>query len=401
MSRSPIVVAERISILITTVVMVGCEREDPGAVSGTDFATYAFEAETRVDGYAADLVPIGWIGPSPSDVIAVVQIQDRRVRLFDSLGVEVGAVGQQGEGPGEFMRPVQAGWLSDDLWVNDVQLDRVTVFSPGLEVIRTIRVPSIAVPRSEDREQLPDFPFVTPFALYDDEAMLVSSQVASGDERAESLGISSAYLKINATGEIQNVVISMAPDRSSVSEPLPNGGYVAATVPFFPSRMRAVAPNGVLVGLLTTEVTGPGGGSFQVHVIDGDGTEVFGRVFPFDGDPIPQAVVDSVIRARSSGGPDPAVGARLMEQARPLIPAVYPPVEGFFLGTDGRVWIGLRATAEGNPWMVLSPGGDLVATAIAPSGSSLRAASDRRVWAVEQDEFDVESIVQYRIERID
>ena len=401
MSRSRILVTECVAILITTVVVVGCEREDPGAVGGTDVATYTFEAEARVDGYAADLVPIGWLGPSPSDVIAVVQIQARKVRLFDSLGVDVGSVGQQGEGPGEFMRPVQAGWLGDDLWVNDVQLDRVTVFSPGLEVVRTIRVPSIAVPRSEDREQLPDFPFVTPYALYDDDAMFVSSQVASGDERAERLGISSAYLRINATGEIQNLVISMAPERSSVSEVLPNGGFIGAVVPFFPSRVRAVAPNGALVGLLTTEVTGPDGGSFRVHVIDGDGSEVFERAFPFEGDPIPQGVVDSVILARSSGIPDPAVGARLMEQARSLIPAVYPPVEGFFLGTDGRVWIGLRAAPEGNPWMVLSPRGELVATAMAPAGSSLRAASDRRVWAVEQDEFDVESIVQYRIERID
>ena len=100
------------------------------------------EPEMRIDGYAADLVPISWLGVGPTGTIAILQTQDHVVRFFDSAGSPVGSVGGDGEGPGEFRTLQRGGWKADTLWVSDFALHRVTLISPEVAFLRTLLVPS-------------------------------------------------------------------------------------------------------------------------------------------------------------------------------------------------------------------------------------------------------------------
>ena len=100
------------------------------------------EPEMRIDGYAADLGPISWLGVGPTGTIAILQTQDHVVRFFDSAGSPVGSVGGDGEGPGEFRTLQRGGWKADTLWVSDFALHRVTLISPEVAFLRTLLVPS-------------------------------------------------------------------------------------------------------------------------------------------------------------------------------------------------------------------------------------------------------------------
>lgn len=64
-----------------------------------------------------------------------------RVLLFDSTGRKVGTIGRQGDGPGEFQGPwkVFIG-RGDSVFVVDLSLARLSVFSPTLAFVRSFRI---------------------------------------------------------------------------------------------------------------------------------------------------------------------------------------------------------------------------------------------------------------------
>ena len=122
----------------------------------------SLEPDLRIDGYAADLVPVEWVGVSPRGTLALFQGQDATVRFFDPEGNLLGSVGRRGSGPGEFESLIRGGWVGDTLWVSDLQLSRITLISPDLEFVRVLPPLAGATPRAEDEGRLPTFHFVFP-----------------------------------------------------------------------------------------------------------------------------------------------------------------------------------------------------------------------------------------------
>ncbi len=65
---------------------------------------------------------------SPDGVVAIADLGGR-VALFDSLGNWVREVGRRGEGPGEYLQPTWVHFSGDSIFVWDVQLRRLSLFS--------------------------------------------------------------------------------------------------------------------------------------------------------------------------------------------------------------------------------------------------------------------------------
>ena len=66
------------------VLLVACTGTD-GSVD-LDAPVIPIAEDLRIDGYAADLVPVNWLGANESGTIAVLQWQDHSVRFFDGAG---------------------------------------------------------------------------------------------------------------------------------------------------------------------------------------------------------------------------------------------------------------------------------------------------------------------------
>jgi hypothetical protein len=160
-----------------------------------------------------------------------------------------------------------------------------------------------------------------------------------------------------------------------------------------------VSPDGGLIATVTTSVFGASQGSVSVTLVNEQGDQVYRREFPFEGVPIPRHVIDSVLRVRIERARFAEVKRAYETQVRGLVPSAYPPVEELLVGNDHRVWIGLRPTSHGTPWLVLDETGAPGGIVTLPANSSIQAADDKHIWAIEQDEFDVESVVRYRLER--
>ena len=87
----------------------------------------------------------------------------------------------------------------------------------------------------------------------------------------------------------------------------------------------------------------------------------------------------------------------LERELRSRVPPFYPPVEEILLGADGRSWIRLFREDELEEWLVLDSEGEPQGRVVLPDRTELHVANAAHIWALESDEFDVESIVRYRL----
>lgn len=77
---------------------------------------------------------------------------------------------------------------------------------------------------------------------------------------------------------------------------------------------------------------------------------------------------------------------------------IYPPLREMIIGLDRTAWIGLAERNGAHPYMVLSPGGESLGLVSLPVSSRLADAEQYRIWSIERDDFDVESLVEYRVD---
>lgn len=381
-------------LLVMAASSLGCDRED-ASDAPSEYGSGSLEPDLRIDGYAADLVPVSWMGVSPNGTIALTQIQDGNLRFFDSKGNDLGSVGRSGAGPGEFARPVRGGWLVDTLWISDVELNRITLISPELEVVRTLPPLAAAIPRPEDSDRLPTFNFVFPFAFYPGDVALAVAMGSAGDPLAEAFK-GPPLIRVTSDGQLERLVLETPENRGSIAVRF-DGGVASVSVPFFARPEWAVSPDGSRIVTVTTTVTGPEGGTFRVRLYHAeDGTELFDRTYPFEGVAIPDHAVDSAIAARPEWMDRPEVRGAF-DEAKSQIPPVYAPVRAILIGSDGRVWVGLYQASQGDPWLVLSPSGEPIGRLIVAGNVSLRVVDASHAWALEEDEVGVESVIRYRL----
>jgi hypothetical protein len=103
----------------------------------------------------------------PDGSIVVADYGSQEVRFFSSSGAFLGAVGREGEGPGEFSRLTSVDrFRGDSLIAFDYWLGRITVLSPGWEVSRIIS-PYQGVTRMQELHPLGDVAFIAMLSSYE------------------------------------------------------------------------------------------------------------------------------------------------------------------------------------------------------------------------------------------
>lgn len=385
-----------IAFLAATPGFFGCSAaDDIEAVQG-DLRTLAVETEMRIDGNDEVLVPIGWVGVAGDGAIVVMQTQVASLRIFDSEGQPIGRIGGRGQGPGEFERPVRGGWKGDSLWVSDVSLSRVSLFGPELAFSRVTSPVTMAEPRGEDADRLPRFPFVSPYGVYPGDTLLLSGQWAAGDPLGERMEGLPVLLRASVDGTMQGIVMTVPRNEGSIN--VTHGrGVIGAVVPFFPRPLWTVAPDGDRIATVTTHASGVEEGSLHLRVVDERGRGLVDRRIPFEPVPIPRHVADSALRATAERVRPPEMARAVEREAQERMSPVYAPVHTLLIGSDHRIWLGLRATEEGTPWLVLDPDGEPVGRVLLPSNQAIRAADAKHLWVTERDELGVESVIRARV----
>ena len=370
-----------------------------------------------------DIGPVRFALATPSGGIILAQTDSLRVVAYDRAGRFDWSFGRKGDKPGEFggkdsqsrQAIISGGLIGDTLWVFDRILHRVTYISLRGELIRTVDLPPVWA-REPATVRKPPMPLETrmpvalePVAIQRDGDVLVRGQfgvkrVVKGREVVER--DEPELVRMSPTG-VQRRRIARFLEPMVVAAPI--FGARSATlhpVPFMADPLDAVSQDGSRVATLTTDPLSSNLGIARLTVIAATGDTTLSRVFPFEGPPIPQATIDSVIAVRVEAyrrmaGRDPqhaAAIAEFGEALRDAIPPAHAPFRGLRLGTDGTIWLGLRTTVEGQPFLILNEKGDPIATVVLPSGQRLLTASRTELWAIAEGGTRTRSIIRYRVE---
>lgn len=281
---------------------------------------------------------------------------------FDTLGGFQGGQGGKGDGLGEFMWPMLAGYRAGQLWVWDQQLSRVTVIDESKNILESTPAMSGFVVALADSGQL-----VYPTFLSTSKVPLlhITSQNASID------------------------TVAVLPRRTGwISVPLKNGG-IRVPQPFDRGELWRLAPSGEgLVVVDQSQARLLGTREIRIVRISTRGDTLFTVEVPLNTQPTTPAVVEAVARAevdRAQGAAlargDSVSGDALEKVLQQIeVPAFLPPVDAVFLDMDGRTWLEVPNEGEHVRWIVLGPTGTILMRVVDQSDWRFLGARGTRVW---------------------
>jgi hypothetical protein len=318
--------------------------------------------------------------------IVVANAGSHELRFFDGEGVYLRSVGREGSGPGEFQR---MSWLrvlgEDSLAVFDASLRRVSLFGTDGGFGRTFLVASPG-------EQQPRFAL----GMFDDGQVLVmalnilGSQIAEGYQRRTD-----TYEVYSREGEFVSRIGGFRGQESFIRTGTEGGGRFIAfmAIPFGRSPVFATAGNAVVYGSSDTY-------EFAVYARDGTIERIVRA--PHPARPVTEAdyrrYVDQEVEEAEGETRRSDIESRLRELPRAQ---TMPAYDELVVDAAGNIWVRDFEVERSAPraWTVFDAQGRMLGPVTVPAGLRIRQIGDDYLLGTWRDDFDVEHVRLYRLEK--
>jgi hypothetical protein len=306
--------------------------------------------------------------------IAVANAGTNELRFFDETGGFLFARGGDGEGPGEFRRMRGIWRLADSLFLYDIGLARITVYSGSGEFIRVFRL-----------GMAPDGAIVLPWGVLGNLGFLVQRSPLNRELGTGLYRDTSLYLRYSLEGEyVDTVGYYVGTERYY-------GGMgdqkYAAPAPF--ARVTHLAPHGERFYLGTST-------SYEIGVLAADGTveQVIRRLVP--NRPITAEEAEdhyASLRERLPG---------MSDQWRALyskmtLPDLKPAYGRLVADAEGNLWV--AEYGDESTWTVFDTAGRMLGPVAVPAGGRVLEIGRDYVLGVWQDEWEVERVLVYGLSK--
>ncbi|HEX2166402.1 MAG TPA: 6-bladed beta-propeller [Longimicrobiales bacterium] len=327
------------------------------------------------------------------DVRGVVRLRDGRVavansgsseiRIFSTDGALLETIGGPGEGPGEFRNLWRIFLLpGDSLLVTDASLDRLTVFSPDGELVRTARFeasPSGGVPTPSTR--LGDGSFIA----------LPSFTFGSGSgSESRVVQDTVALMRYRMDGSYAGEI-----GRSAGSEHfmfVHESGMLGGPRIWGRRTHIAAAGDQVIVGHSADH-------SYEVWNADGRVLRKVRAERPL------RPVTDADVALMREPDPESDPGStdmfnRVLDALPP--PTHFPAYEDIEAESDGHVWIRDYVWPDegaAQEWQVFDPEGRWLGAVTMPPGFTPLVIEADEILGIFRDDMDVEHLHGYRLSR--
>jgi hypothetical protein len=314
--------------------------------------------------------------------IVVANGGTNELRFFDRSGRHTASIGRTGEGPGEF-RDLQRVWTltGDSLLVYDFMPARLSVFSPAGEFVRSFHISS-----AEGRQVIVRGPFA-------DGSLLVVGAPIWGRAGATTGVVrdSVPYFLYNREGELMET-LGFFPS-VEVYRIVTGESWRLTGVPFARAPIVAVGARSYVYGAAD---------SYELREYNLNGS--VDRILRIDhaapsisNDDVAEYRRDRLERAEQEGT-RPAMERLLSELP---FPATLPPYERAVLDEEENLWIAdYRVTrSRSATWKVFSARGDFMGSVAAPPQLEIVQIGRDFVLGQWIDEWDVEHIRMYRLNK--
>jgi hypothetical protein len=304
----------------------------------------ALGEETGDDAYMFGSISAAW---ATADRIYVVDPQVPAVRAFDVEGNFLHEVGSVGQGPGEYLRPMDLAVTDDGrVIVTDLQGARLNIFGA-------------------DGEHLDDWPLGTPqsaigLLLTLDGRTFTRVMEIPTDITDGLVEIEEAMQQVGPDGHFGDPVYAPETDWEPPTVDVEGGGgsYAMALLPFTPSFEWELAPGGEVIAGVGNEYR------FEVHAPDG-GVKLIEKAWT----PVPVNPDERDFRA-AMAVTDISRMAPDFEIPASDVPDYKPAFTGFFPDRNGRVWVVRQGPSEPDPDCRESMGGNRMTMMLSSSGQT-------------------------------
>ncbi|HYV98936.1 MAG TPA: 6-bladed beta-propeller [Gemmatimonadaceae bacterium] len=361
--------------------------------------------ETRIDGNTELLSRFRTVVVASDGRMFIPDRDAMQLRIFAATGKAMGTFGRKGNGPGEFQDLGSAiGWHGDTLWIFDFNARRVTYVAPDMQVIRTVSTVAAAgtaPPAPDDEKRMPMTNMMADH-VYRDGSYLTRKSFGPPDP-ATFYATDSRMIIIGPDGTIRREVGRLPPTAGRVFLQDPVGrGVFGADVPFASHSFQATSRDGNRVAFLSPATMSGSRGSYTLNIVSTTGDTALHRTFTFDGVRIPRARLDSALdaiptqyRARNNS----TVGPQMRDKARAVAPEYYAPVSALTFGDDDTIWLTVYESGPGVRARALDAKGNTIGEVLLPPRTIIARATRSKIWAIESDADDVQSVVVYRVVR--
>ena len=301
--------------------------------------------------------------------------------------------GQRGEGPGEFIVPIQFAWWmgSDSIWVEDAALRRFTVLTADGEYVRSFRQEELSYGAAFRIGVVRNF-------LPDGSRLALTEQY--GPEPPDSFPL----VRIQGNGTIEEILrVSYYGNSARIYSA--NGGFFMHPLPSGP--LFVFEPGGERTFVVDRPAYDGGETPrARIQARSPSGTILWTRDIAYDPVPVPDQKLDSLLvslRQRFAfinRGKSKREADRVFDRSVQL-PSHYPPIRSAFSEPGGRLWL-QWADGQGNSeFTVLDSDGSIIARVAGPGrddGGPQAVAGDF-AWGVIKGPFDVPIIIRWTIDR--
>lgn len=372
-------------VLLILGVLAACDRRDQNREHVPNEIP---SRQWEVGGFEADEAPLTFmrvqdIAIGPSGQIFVLDAGTNSVHVISATGRPVRRFGGEGQGPGEFQRPDQLGFIAGRLWVSDITQSRVTYFSPRgeLEGVRTLHSRDVGSSPWRHRGGHP----------LDDGLYLAELTLSS--RFANRPGISRPVVLIDSTGAVVKKVDDvLIPGRLSLQAPTLSGGLTVARQPFAADPIDGVAPDGSWFFVLDrTPAETAGTAHFRIRRYSSEGTLISDLAIDYRAVRFTDEIMGKLVALFA-----PYLEGRVdLETWREAVwkPAFLPPVSEAVADRDGW-WVARESFQETTVWERYDLDGQLLRRLSLPTDFRVLASSETFVIGTELDEFDVPVVVR-------
>lgn len=302
----------------------------------------------------------------------------KEIRLFSATGEYIRSAGRSGRGPGEFSYLRELGLLGDTVWAIDAIERRVSYFSADGTPLSTARIESRAAALT---------------------ALLPAGRALGMAWAAPRTAPTTPLVLTTRGAAVTDTLVWLNTAHANVFMTVSESRFIIGQQRFSDAPLAVVAPGGQIIFVVDrTVATDARSTAFRVLALEADGDTLWNRALPYMPKPLEKARGDSLLNSYRQTRTGSELSADVLRRGI-FIPDFLPPVTSAVPASDGSLWLRREEAPANVEYWVLDKTGSHSATVTVPATLTLMAATATHVWGVQKDEFDVPTVVRYRITR--